>query len=119
MPIQVVKMFPGMNPRKMQQMMKRMGIQQNEIEAYEVIIKTKEKEIVITNPSVSKVNMMGQQTYQVVGEETERLTSSEPDINDEDVKTVMEQADVTEEKAKQAIKKHKGNLAEAIMELKS
>lgn len=108
-----------MNPRKMQQMMKRMGIQQTEIDADEVIIKTKDKEIVITNPNVSKVNMMGQQTYQIVGEETERAISSEPDINDEDVKTVVEQTGVNEKEAKEAIKKHKGNLAEAILELKN
>ncbi len=41
-------MIPGMNPRKMQQAMKKMGIQQVEIPATEVIIKTPEKEIIIT-----------------------------------------------------------------------
>ena len=40
------KMLPGMNPRKMQQMMKKMGIAQQEVDATEVIIKTAEKEIV-------------------------------------------------------------------------
>ena len=108
----------GMNPRKMQQMMKRMGIQQHEIDAKEVIIRTNDKEIVITNPSVSKVNMMGQQTYQIVGEETERPISSEPEINKEDIKTVVDQTGVTEKQAKEAIEKHKGNLAEAIIKLK-
>ncbi len=48
-----------MNPRQMQQMMRKMGIQQQEIDATEVIIKTADKEIVITEPNVSKVNMMG------------------------------------------------------------
>ena len=110
-------MIPGMNPRKMQQMMKRMGIQQNELDVKEVIFRFEDKEVVISNPSVSKVNMMGQQTHQVVGEETERSISSEPDINEEDVKTVMEQAEVSKEKAKEAIEKHKGDLAEAILEL--
>ena len=42
-------MFPGMNPRKVQQMMKKMGMQQQDIEAVEVIIKTQDKEIIITN----------------------------------------------------------------------
>jgi len=41
-------MFPGMNSRKAAQMMKKMGIQQVEISATEVIIKTPEKEIIIT-----------------------------------------------------------------------
>ncbi len=63
-----------------------MGISQVEIDATEVIIKTAEKEIVITNPQVSKVNMMGQETFQVVGDFEERPISSEPEINDEDIK---------------------------------
>jgi nascent polypeptide-associated complex subunit alpha len=59
-----MKMLPGVNPRQAAKMMKRMGIQQQEIEATEVIIKTPEKTIIITNPSVSKVNMMG--VYQII-----------------------------------------------------
>ena len=110
-------MFPGMNPRKMNQMMKKMGIQQVEIDATEVIIKTPEKEIVIQSPSVSKVNMMGQQTYQVVGEEHERALSTEPEIGEDDIKTVMEQTGADEQKAREAIKEAKGDLAQAIMRL--
>lgn len=108
----------GMNPRMMKQAMKRMGIQQVEVDATEVIIKTPEKNIIISNPSVSKVNMMGQQTYQVVGEEREEAVSTKPEINEDDIKTVMEQAEVDEAKAKEAIEKHDGDLAAAIMELK-
>lgn len=107
-----------MNPRKAAQMMKRMGIQQQEIDATEVIIRTPEKEMVINNPQVSKVNMMGQQTFQVIGEVEERPVSSEPEINEEDVKTVVEQTGVSEEEAKEAIKRNDLDLAKAIMELK-
>ncbi len=110
-------MFPGMNSRKAAQMMKKMGIQQVEIPATEVIIKTPEKEIVITEPQVSKVNMMGQETFQVVGEANERELSSEPEISDEDIQTVAEQAKVSEQDAKQAILEAKGDLAEAIINL--
>lgn len=110
-------MIPGMNPRKMQQAMKRMGIQQQEIDATEVIIRTAEKEIVITNPQVSKVNMMGQKTYQIVGDEHERPLDTTPDINDEDIKTIVDQTGVSEEKAREALEETKGDLAEAIMKL--
>ena len=110
-------MFPGMNPRKMQQMMKKMGIAQQEVEATEVIIKCADKEIVITNPQVSKVNMMGQQTYQIVGEEHERELSTAPEISEDDIKTVMEQAKVDKEKAKEALEKAGGDIAKAIMAL--
>jgi nascent polypeptide-associated complex subunit alpha len=110
-------MMPGMNPRKMAQMMKRMGIQQSEIDATEVVIKTPEKELVITNPQVSKVNMMGQETIQVVGDIHERELETAPEISEDDVKTVMEQAGVSEEQAKAAIEEHNGDLAAAIMSL--
>ena len=112
-------MIPGMNPRQMRQAMKRLGIQQEELDAKEVIIRLHDKEIVISNPSVSKVNMMGQETYQVVGEEHERSLSSEPDISDDDVLTVAEQAGVSEEEARKAIEESGGDLAAAIMKLKS
>jgi nascent polypeptide-associated complex subunit alpha len=110
-------MLPGMNPRKMQQMMKRMGIAQVEVPAKEVIIRTDDKEIVFDNPQVSKVNMMGQQTFQIVGEFEEKEISSEPDISEDDINTVMEQANVDKETAVKAIEDSKGDLAQAIMSL--
>jgi len=101
----------------MQQATKQMGIQQVEIPATEVIIRTEDKEIIISNPSVQKVNMMGQENFQISGEIEERDLSTTPDISEEDVKTVMEQANVDEETAKDAIESSEGDLAEAIMKL--
>tara|TARA_Y100000310_G_C20444400_1_gene697634 strand:- start:263 stop:607 length:345 start_codon:yes stop_codon:yes gene_type:complete len=110
-------MMPGMNPRKVQQMMKQMGIQQVDIPATEVIIKTEEKTIVISNPSVAKVNAMGQETFQISGEIHEQETDSTPDISEEDVKTVMDQTGKDEETSRKAIEEHDGDLAEAIIKL--
>lgn len=114
-------MIPGINPRDMQKAMKRLGITQQEIEATEVIIKARDLEIVIHNPQVSKVNMMGQETFQIVGTVEERHLSSgseEPEISEEDIATVMEQAGATEEEARQAIAGNNNDLAKAIMALK-
>ncbi|MEK6938973.1 MAG: nascent polypeptide-associated complex protein [Nanoarchaeota archaeon] len=113
-------MFPGVNPRQMQQMMKKMGIQQSEINAIKVIIECEDKEIVIENPQVTKVNMMGQETFQIVGEIIERkrsTASAVPDISEEDIKTVMEQAGVDKATAKKALEEAEGDLAEAILNL--
>ena len=107
-----------MNPRKMAQAMKRMGIQQQEIEATEVIIKTSSSEIIIQNPQVSKVNMMGQETYQIVGEAHERELNTEAEITKEDIETVMSQTETSEEEAEKAIKENNGDLAAAILSLK-
>jgi len=92
--------------------MKKLGIKQEEIEAEEVIIKTKEKNIVIKDPQVSLINMGGNQSFQITGEVTE-----ESAISEEDIKTVAEKAKVTFNKAKEALKKSEGDLAEAILSL--
>jgi len=112
-------MIPGMNPRQMKQMMKKMGVAQQEIEATRVIIETADTRLVFNAPQVSKVNMMGQQTYQIIGAPTEESLDSTPDINEDDIETVMNQANVSKEVAKEAIEKSEGDLAEAIMNLQS
>ena len=96
-----------------------MGIKQEEIDAREVIIKTSDKDIIIKNPQVSKVNMMGQESFQISGDIEEKELSSEPSTNEEDIKTVMEQTNCTEEEAKAALEEAQGDLAEAILKLKS
>ena len=105
-------MLPNINQRQMQKAMQRMGIQQVEIPAKEVIIRCEDKELIIKNPSVSKINMMGQETIQVLGEITERSI-----ISEDDIKTVIEQTNVSKEKAKSALEKCDGDLAEAILSL--
>jgi nascent polypeptide-associated complex subunit alpha len=110
-------MFPGMNPREMQKAMKRLGIKQEEIDAEMVIIKTADKDLIIRNPQVSKVNMMGKETFQVVGDIEEAEKQSKADINEDDVNTVIEQANCSREHAINAIEEANGNLAEAIMKL--
>jgi nascent polypeptide-associated complex subunit alpha len=112
-------MFPGMNPRQMKQVMRKMGMQQEELDVKEVIFRMTDKDLVISNPSVSKINMMGQETFQVVGDIEERVADTTPNISDEDVQTVMDQTGCSEEEAKKAIVESKGDLAEAIMSLQS
>jgi len=107
-------MFHGIDPKLMKQAMKRMGIKQVDIDASEVIIRTPGKDIIIRNPQVAKVNMMGQETFQVSGDIVEVLG-----ISEDDVKTVASQAGVSEEKARKALEEAKGDLAEAILKLQS
>jgi nascent polypeptide-associated complex subunit alpha len=111
-------MFPGMNPRQMQQAMKKLGLKQDEIDAIAVIIRRKNEDIIIRNPSVQKLNMGGNISYQVSGEEEKRSIEEEPEIQEEDIQTVMGQADVTKEAALKALKENKGDLAAAILSLK-
>ena len=110
-------MMPGMNPRQMQDMMRKMGMQQVSIDAEEVIIRTKDKDIVIQNPDVSKVTMMGQQTWQITGQVTERSRKVVYVPADDDVETVASQAGVSKDKAKHALEETQGDIAEAILKL--
>jgi nascent polypeptide-associated complex subunit alpha len=110
-------MIPGINPRDMQKAMKRLGIQQEDLDASEVIIRLADKDLVITNPSVAKVNMMGQETFQITGTITEKGRSAEPDINADDIQAVVDQTGASRDRAIAAVKKHHGDLAAAILEL--
>ena len=108
-------MFPGLNPKKMQAVMKQMGIAQVDIPASRVIIeKTDNTKTIIENPSVTKIKMQGQETFQIAGDIKEETLA--PEISEDDIKTVMEKTGKSKDEAKDALKKT-GDLAEAILEL--
>jgi len=111
--------MPGMNPRQMQAMMRKMGVSQKEIDALQVIIKTPEGDLVFDSPQVSKVNMMGQETYQIVGQAQLHARDDTPQISKEDIDTVVSQTQVSEDEARTTLEKHKGDIAAAILELGS
>ena len=114
--------MPGMgrmNPRMMKKLQKQLKNSTEDIDATEVIIRTKDKEVYFNNPSVTSMNMMGQQSYQVVGEPQERGLGGEEStsIPEEDIELVASQAGVSHEKAKEALEECGGEPAEAIIKL--
>ncbi|OPY31404.1 MAG: Nascent polypeptide-associated complex protein [Methanomassiliicoccales archaeon PtaU1.Bin124] len=129
----VTVMMPGMgrvNPKQMKQAMKRMGITTDEINGVEeVIIRTKDKEYVITDAQVSIMTMQGQKTYQIVGETEVRgrtQAASGPAgpapveaLPEEDVQLVMSQTGCDRDKAVAALKATDGQPAEAIIKIMS
>ena len=95
--------------------MKQMGISQDEIPASRVIIeKIDNTKIIIESPSVTKVKMQGQETFQIAGEIREE--TSAPETSEDDIKTIVEKTGSSESEAKQTLEKT-GDLAEAILEL--
>lgn len=109
-------MFPGVNPRQMQGMLKKMGISQEEINASRVIIeKTDNSRIIIDNPSVTKIKMQGQETFQIAGDISEE--SAKEETSEEDIKMIIEKTGVSEEIARETLEKNNGDLAETILEL--
>jgi len=123
-------MIPGgrVNPRQMRQAMKRLGIEQEELEGVEeVVIRTASKEYVIRDPNVTAMTAQGQKIWTVVGEpivrERANAKSTEPGkgpaIPEEDVRLVAEKAGVSDEEARKALEECAGEPAEAIIRLMS
>jgi nascent polypeptide-associated complex subunit alpha len=104
-------MMPNM--KDMAKMMSRMGISQEEIDAVRVIIEKEDGKIIIDNPSVLKVKMQGQETFQISGE----IKEEEKGFREEDIKTIMEKTGRSEAEAKEALENNNGDLAEAILSL--
>ncbi len=115
----------GVNPRQMQQAMKKMGIKQSNIEnVIEVVIRTKDKEIVITNAEVVCVDMQGSKNYQVSGTEETRAagyistsTAGAVSFSGEDIELVMSQSGCDRDKAVAALTACDGQPAEAILKI--
>jgi nascent polypeptide-associated complex subunit alpha len=113
-------MMPGgMNPKNMKKLMKRMGIKSDEIDAEQVIIRCVDREIVIDEPSVVKTVIQGQEMFQIQGKVRESEADASASISQDDVDMVAAQAGVSEEKAVAALEKAKGDIAQAILDLKS
>jgi nascent polypeptide-associated complex subunit alpha len=116
-------MMPGrMNPRQMQQMMKRLGINVKEIQNVEkIIIRTDTKEYIFDSADVTEMDAQGQKTYQIAGRP--RIVSrkegkeEEEKIPQGDIDLIAEQTGKSKEKAKKALEETNGDIAEAIMKL--
>lgn len=102
------------NPKQLEKAMKQMGMHMEQIDAEEVIIKTKDKEILITEPEVSKVNMMGKDTFQISGNISEREAEK---FSENDVEMIMEETGASEDQVREMLEKTQ-DLAETIMKLK-
>ena len=102
----------NLDPKKMQAVMKQMGMSQQEIPASKVIIeKTDDTKLIIENPSVMKIKMQGQESFQITGDARE-----ENSISENDIKIIVEKTGCTEKQARKTLEKT-GDLAEAILEL--
>ena len=109
-------MLPGFNPKKMQAVMKQMGMKQENIDAEKVIIEKKDgTNLIFHNPDITKIDIQGQSSYQINGQPVEE--TGEPTISQEDINTVVEKTGCTEEQAEKVLDSVKGDLAEAILEL--
>ncbi len=110
-------MMPGrINPRQMNQMMKRLGINVKEIDNVEkVIIQTDEKEYIFENAEVTIMDAQGQKTYQITGNPI--IKERKEEIKEEDINLIIEQTGKSKDEAIKALEETKGDIAEAILKL--
>ena len=132
----------GMNPRKMEQMMKQMGIDLEELDAAEVVITLEDgTRLVFDDADVTKMDARGQATYQIVGEpeemegtgsateetasgesgdasgEEEESDAGDSGIPEDDVKLVAQRTGASKDDARAALEDADGDLAAAIAAL--
>lgn len=108
-------MISGMDPKLVKMAMKRMGISQENVDASKVIIETKDKNIVINNPEVSRVDMQGNISFQVSGAISEEEKEFKP--SEEDIELIMEKTKAKKKEIIEILKKNNGDIAETILEL--
>lgn len=111
-------MIPGFSHRDLKRMLKRMGVEVEEIkniEKVEFILDN--KKITILNPQVLVFKTRDQNIYQVIGSEVIE-EEREIKVSKEDIEFVVSQTGVSREKAREALIKSKGDIAEAILLIK-
>ena len=109
--------MPGnINPRQMNQMMRKLGISVKNIDNVEkIIIQTDSKEYIFKDAEVTVMDAKGQKTYQITGNPI--IKDRSDDTLKEDIKLVMDQTGKSEEEAKKALEDSNGDIAEAILKL--
>lgn len=116
-------MMPKLDPKKMQKIMSQMGIKNEPVDASRVVIeKSGGGKIVVDNPSVTRVTMQDQKTFQVSGDvsEDEGASASKEGSEEKqsDLDLVVAQTGASAEEAKKALQEAGGDIAQAIMKLK-
>jgi nascent polypeptide-associated complex subunit alpha len=111
-------MMPNIDPRMLKSMMAKMGMKQSEIDASRVIIEGEDFQIVISEPSVTRIDMQGTVSFNISGNVEEKELKQKAEISEDDIKVVMEKSNTDDyEKAKEALEKSNGDIAAAILEL--
>jgi len=106
-------MFGRPDPKKIEQMMKKLNMNVRQVEADMVVIKGKSKNIIISKPEVMIADMMGREVYQITGEVSESIPVSE-----EDIQMVMDKTGKNRETVLKKLEELDNDLARAIIELK-
>jgi nascent polypeptide-associated complex subunit alpha len=102
----------------MRRMLDKMGLDMKTMDnVEEVIIKTETKELYLIKPQVIEMKGKDSTIFQIVASDIEEKQREVPAFKEEDIILVMQQANVSREKAIQALIESKGDMAQAILSL--
>ena len=108
-----------MDNRQTRRMLEKMGMNLEELpNVEEVIIKTKERDLIIKEPQVSQIKSKAMNMFQIIGNDTEEIEKEIPSYKEEDILPLSQQANVSPEEAQKALEETNGDLAQAILKLK-
>jgi nascent polypeptide-associated complex subunit alpha len=104
--------------REMRRMLDKMGLDMKTMDnVEEVIIKTDKKELYLVKPQVIEMKGKDSTIFQVIAADIEEKQREVPSFKEEDIILVMQQANVSREKAISALTESKGDMAQAILSL--
>jgi nascent polypeptide-associated complex subunit alpha len=104
--------------REMRRMLDKMGLDMTTMDnVEEVIIRTDKKELYLVKPQVIEMKGKDSTIFQVVASDIEEKQREVPSFKEEDIILVMQQANVSREKAVNALTESKGDIAQAILSL--
>ncbi len=102
----------------MRRMLDKMGLDMTTLEnVEEVIIKTDKKELYLVKPQVIEMKGKDSTIFQVIASDIEEKQRDVPSFKEEDLILVIQQANVSREKAVHALTESKGDIAQAILSL--
>lgn len=112
-------MIPGVSPRELKRMLKRMGMDIEELSNVEKVeITLSGKKIVIDKPEVVVIKMKDQRIFQITSSSVREEVVETISLREEDIDFIVSQTGVSREKAREALIKTRGDIAEAILLIK-
>ena len=101
----------NIDKKQMEKISKMMGIHSDSVDAEQVVIKTKNKEIIIDDPDVTRIRVQNLDSFQISGKISERKR-----ILDEDINLIVKQTGSSKEEAIKTLEET-GDIAQTIIKL--
>ncbi len=106
--------------RKAGRVARSMGMEMKPLpDVSEVVIRTAERELIITNPAVNEIESKDNTTFMVVADGYEEREVEKPQFSEDDVELICVRTGVDREKAVAALAECDGEVATAMVRLMS